>query len=359
MELVFQKEIKPKNKKLTLKNSENNITTKIKQEMDISKMNKNELLQKCKELGIKNYSSKNKSQLIEVINNKTNSVSTDVIASDQNTIISNNSQKNIKSTLHLKPLIKWSGGKSDEIKQFEKHLPEGFDTYIEPFIGGGSLYFHLSPQKAVISDVHKDLIDFYKCVGEGKSSEIHDFMLNNPNNEETYYKIRDQMKINNTLDNANRFYYQRKTCFRGMLRYNKDGKFNIPFGKYKTINYSDLQNKEYEHLLARTDILNESFENVFEKYNDENNFMFLDPPYDSEFTDYGYCKFGKVEQQKLADKFKQTKIKCLMIIGKTKFIEDLYKDYIVDEYEKKYRFKLYDGRIGDEINAKHLVIKNF
>jgi DNA adenine methylase len=87
--------------------------------------------------------------------------------------------------------------------------------------------------------------------------------------------------------------------------------------------------------------------------------MFLDPPYDSEFTDYGYCKFGKEEQIKLADLFKQTKIKCLMIIGKTPFIEDLYKDYIVDEYDKKYRFKLYAGRVGDEINTKHLVIKNY
>ena len=87
--------------------------------------------------------------------------------------------------------------------------------------------------------------------------------------------------------------------------------------------------------------------------------MFLDPPYDSEFTDYGYCCFGKDEHRKLATCFKETKIKCLMIIGKTDFIEELYKDYIVEEYDKKYKFKLYAGRIGDEINTKHLVIKNY
>ena len=144
-----------------------------------------------------------------------------------------------------------------------------------------------------------------------------------------------------------------------MLRYNKKGKFNIPFGRYKTINYSDLQNGAYEALLARTQVLNTSFEHVFENYNDENHFMFLDPPYDSEFTDYGYCQFGKKEQEKLAKCFKETKIKCLMIIGSTDFIKDLYKDYIVDEYDKNYRFKLYDGRVGDEINTKHLVIKNY
>jgi DNA adenine methylase len=184
-------------------------------------------------------------------------------------------------------------------------------------------------------------------------------MLNNKNDEETYYNIRDKMVINNSLDIAKRFYYQRKTCFRGMLRYNKFGKFNIPFGKYKTINFSQLQNKEYEDLLKRTEIINTGFEYIFENYNDENNFMFLDPPYDSEFTDYGYCQFGKEEQKKLAKLFKETKIKCLMVIGKTPFIEELYKDYIIEEYEKKYKFKLYAGRIGDEINTKHLIIKNF
>ena len=87
--------------------------------------------------------------------------------------------------------------------------------------------------------------------------------------------------------------------------------------------------------------------------------MFLDPPYDSEFTDYGYCQFGKKEHEKLAQYFKETKIKCLMVIGKTDFIKELYKDFIVDEYDKKYKFKLYQGRIGDEINTKHLIIKNY
>jgi DNA adenine methylase len=184
-------------------------------------------------------------------------------------------------------------------------------------------------------------------------------MENSPNDEATYYNIRDTMVMNDPLDIAKRFYYQRKTCFRGMLRYNKDKKFNIPFGRYKTINYTELLNKDYETLLNRTEIYNERFEVIFEKYNDETNFMFLDPPYDSEFTDYGYCQFGKEEQHKLASLFKTTKIKCLMIIGKTKFIEELYSGYIVAEYDKKYKFKLYNNRIGNEINTKHLIIKNY
>jgi len=257
----------------------------------------------------------------------------------------------------MKPLIKWSGGKGDEIKMFEKYFPV-YTTYLEAFVGGGSLFFYLNPMKAIINDVHNELIDLYKNIGLGKGRDIFQFMEENPNDEPTYYKIR-EMEINDTLDSAKQFYYQRKTCFRGMLRYNKKGKFNIPFGRYKTINYNELINKDYETLLARTEILNKSFEYLFENYNDENNFMFLDPPYDSEFIDYGYCKFGKDEHKKLALLFKNTKIKCLMIIGKTNFIEELYKDYIVDEYDKKYRFKLYNNRIGNEINKKHLIIKNY
>ena len=312
-----------------------------------------ELIAICKEKGIKGYSNKKKAGIIQLLQSTTIRKSVDETIQP---IVHTSKSKNKGQ---IKPIIKWSGGKGDEISLFEMHIPIKYDTYIEPFIGGGALFFKLAPKKAVISDVHTELIDLYNSIGQGNANEIYKFMEQSPNDEDTYYKIRDEMVIHNKLDNAKRFYYQRKTCFRGMLRYNKSGKFNIPFGRYKNCNYSELQNKEYEILLARTTVLCKSFEYVFENYNDENNFMFLDPPYDSEFTDYGYCQFGKKEQETLAKKFKETKIKCLMVIGKTPFIEELYKGFIVDEYDKKYRFKLYDGRIGDEINTKHLIIKNY
>ncbi len=278
---------------------------------------------------------------------------------NNNIIENNNNIENNIIITSLKPIIKWSGGKTDEIKLFKQYFPSNYNIYLEPFIGGGSVYFYIAPNRAVISDVHSELIDLYQNIKDGKSNEIIAFMDENKNDEDTYYNIRDNMIINNSLDSAKRFYYQRKICFRGMMRYNKNGKFNIPFGKYKTINYEDLKNKKYKELLQNTEILNKDYEYIFQNYNDENNFMFLDPPYDSEFTDYGYCKFGKEEHIKLANLFKETKIKCLMIIGNTKFINDLYKDYIVDKYKKNYKFKLYSGRIGDEINIEHLIIKNY
>ena len=294
----------------------------------------------CKEHGVKGYSGKNREDLLKLVEGL------------------KIKETPITKCLHLKPLVKWSGGKGDEIKQFEKYIPP-FETYLEPFVGGGSLFFHLSPPKAVISDVHTELIDLYQSIGQGKAPEIYDFMKSHPNDDATYYQVRDGFEVVTPLDRAKRFYYQRKTCFRGMLRYNRDGKFNIPFGRYKTIGFEDLKNPGYPALLGRTTILNTGFETIFRDYNDPKNFMFLDPPYDSEFTDYGYCQFTRVEQEALAKCFKETQIKCLMVIGKTPFIEALYKGYIVEEYAKQYKFKLYAGRIGDEINTTHLVIKNY
>lgn len=298
----------------------------------------------CKEHGVKGYSGKNREDLLKLVEGLK------IKDKDKDT--------STAQCLHLKPLVKWSGGKGDEIKQFEKYIPP-FETYLEPFVGGGSLFFHLSPPKAVISDVHTELIDLYQSIGQGKAPEIYDFMKAHPNDDATYYQVRDGFEVVSPLDRAKRFYYQRKTCFRGMLRYNRDGKFNIPFGRYKSIGFEDLKNPGYPALLGRTTILNTGFETIFRDYNDPKNFMFLDPPYDSEFTDYGYCQFTRVEQEALAKCFKETQIKCLMVIGKTPFIEALYKGYIVEEYAKQYKFKLYAGRIGDEINTTHLVIKNY
>jgi len=328
------------------------ITSESKKQ-SLTQLSKAELLEKCAELGIIKVKSKTKAALIALIDGHTVVGMPDVEGKEEGT------KECVKVNKAICPLIKWSGGKSDEIKQFAKYLPLDYDTYLEPFIGGGSVYFHMAPAKAVISDVHTELIDLYQSIKNGHAQEIHQFMTLHPNNEATYYQVRDKMVINCSLDNAKRFYYLRKTCFRGMLRYNKQGKFNIPFGRYDKINYSELLNLNYHQLLAQTEIFKTGFEYIFENYNNPSNFMFLDPPYDSEFTDYGYCQFGKEDQKRLAACFKSTKIRCLMIIGKTDFIVDLYKDYIVDSYKKNYKFKLYAGRIGSEINTEHLVIKNY
>ena len=259
----------------------------------------------------------------------------------------------------MKPLVKWSGGKGREIKLFKQFYPKDFKRYIEPFVGGGAVYFDLEHNDNAINDVHIDLINFYKQIKLGNAKRIYDLMSQYPNEEKTYYIVRDVFKPKDEIEQAFVFFYLRKTCFRGMLRYNKSGKFNIPYGRYKTYNFDILLEPEYTSLLQNTEIHLLGFEEVFNIYNGVDNFIFLDPPYDSTFTDYGYCQFGKEDHIRLAECFKSSKSKCLMIIGETDFINDLYEGYIETKFHKKYAFKIYDGRVGDEIDNYHLVIKNY
>ena len=152
----------------------------------------------------------------------------------------------------MRPIVKWSGGKKDEIKHFHHFIPSDISTYVEPFFGGGALFFHIEPKKAIVSDVHKELVDFYHSLKNGEGEEIYNFLKENPNTEDVYYRIRDEFEIKSPLDNAKRFFYLRKTCFRGMLRYNRNGKFNIPYGRYKTFNFEELKDEKYKNIFNGT-----------------------------------------------------------------------------------------------------------
>ena len=253
-------------------------------------------------------------------------------------------------------MFTWVGGKRNEIKHFIQHVPTDIDTYLEPFVGGGAMYFHMNHTKNVINDVHTELIDFYQSIKNDEINEIHNFMSDQDFDQVSYFKVRDDMEINSKLDNAKRFYYLRKTCFRGMLRYDKKGKFNVCHNHKGDISFKDLQNKNYVDLLKNTTILNGDFEDIFKNYNDPKNFMFLDPPYDCKLSSYGYSKFEKAEHEKLAAIFKMTSIRCLMIIGKTDFISNLYSGYIVEEYDKRYDFSNIHKKNNSAI---HLIIKNY
>ena len=270
----------------------------------------------------------------------------------------------------LKPLCKWSGGKRDEIKFFKKYYPSDFQRFIEPFAGGAAVYFDLNFSGSnVINDIHPELVNFYRQMSLGYSKEIHDIISRYGTSEKDYYIVRGggkklsegdiPFRPQTDIEKAAQFFYLRKTCFRGMLRYNSKGEFNIPWGKYKTVNFSELLNENYSNLLSRTEIMEGDYTKVFEKYNGPENFYFIDQPYDSVFNDYGFDNFDRQKQIELSEIFKNTKSKCLMVVGGSDFIRELYDGYIKFEYPKKYSFKIYGGRVGDEINLNHLVITNF
>ena len=181
----------------------------------------------------------------------------------------------------LKPLCKWSGGKRDEIKLFKSFYPENFERYVEPFAGGAAVYFDLNFEgENVINDIHPDLINFYKQIKNGNANQIYNIVSSWGKGELDYYFVRgggkklpkdsQVFKPTNDIEKAAQFIYLRRSCFRGMIRYNSHGGFNVPWGKYKTLNFDDLLNPKYTELLQRTVIMEGDYKNVF----DYQNFIF-------------------------------------------------------------------------------------
>jgi DNA adenine methylase len=259
--------------------------------------------------------------------------------------------------MNLKPLFKWAGSKYSEIPSFCNFFPENFDKYIEPFVGGGSVFFHINKPNSIICDNNVELINFYKQLANGNAEKIAKLCESFGENEDDYYRMRDDYVATNDLDRAAKYFYILKTCYRGMTRYNKKGKFNIPWGRYKNVNFREIISDEHEKLLKSTTIISGNYSQAME-HATENSFAFFDPPYDSEFKNY-FLPFGKEEHIKLADDFKNSKCCSMMVIAKTEFINSLYKDYIIHEYDKSYRFRITKKRVAKEqLEVKHLVIVN-
>lgn len=143
-----------------------------------------------------------------------------------------------------------------------------------------------------------------------------------------------------------------------MIRYNANGEFNVPFGRYKYLNTQSVS-CAHSRLLQRAELFNTDYSEVFNLCR-ENDFVFLDPPYDCVFSDYGNEAykdgFNEDSHKRLANDFINLPCKTLMVIGRTALTEELYKNYIVEEYEKHYAVNI---RNRFKANAKHIVVANF
>lgn len=283
----------------------------------------------------------------------------------------------------MKPLIKYRGGKSKEIPHIIEHIPQYSGRYIEPFFGGGALYFHLEPKKAIINDLNSKLIAFYNGVKlnysilrteldeieriyEENRRQFDKLKAKTPNervedkNEEFYYQLRDM--FNDTAEkkytDALLYFFINKTAYSGMIRYNAKGEFNVPFGRYQHLNTS-LVTQQHSKLLASTEIFNEDYKAVFNMA-EKDDFMFLDPPYDCVFSDYGNEEykngFDDTCHIALADDFRNLKCKALLVIGRTPLTERLYGDMIIDEYAKTYAVNI---RNRFKSATTHILVANY
>ena len=150
-----------------------------------------------------------------------------------------------------KPFVKWAGGKRQIIDKLKFYAPNEFNTYYEPFVGGGALLFELSPRSAVINDCNKELMNVYVCLKDAKKFDAMCRELNHHeanHSEEYYYQIRnldrDKAKFNRLPDykRAARTIYLNKACFNGLYRVNSKNEFNVPFGKKTSVNTYEGQN---------------------------------------------------------------------------------------------------------------------
>jgi DNA adenine methylase len=286
-------------------------------------------------------------------------------------------------SIGLKPLIKYRGGKSKEFVHYEKFIPHDYETYYEPFVGGGATFFKLMPRKAVIGDINEPLINFYRDVRDRfdelskelaaiqaiyeknqfayreKKKKDPDKRIPNAN-EEFYYYLRDQYNglAKATYSRAALYFFINKTSYSGMIRYNAQGHFNVPFGRYENFNTA-LVTKEHSLLLQRTELLCADYEESFKRAG-KGDFMYLDPPYDCIFNDYGNQQlangFDEAEHRRLAKLFRKLNCRAMMVIGHTPLTEELYGDLVKAEYAKDYAVNI---RNRFHSQATHFVVTNY
>ena len=367
----------------------------------------------------------------------------------------------------MNPIIKWPGGKSREIDQIYHLIPK-FHRYVEPFFGGGALFFHLAPPQAAVNDLSADLMDFYrlvqaqdvallstlKAISKTFQGVIHalsreaDTLLElftdleegilleaqlepavamllsrlgkagfDPKlvwDPEGFYSCLQKNAVDKyvrTLKNhkarpfsredltenlitgfaagyyvyfrgvynelalgrkaspspgfrAAVFYFVREYCYGSMFRYNSAGEFNIPYGGM-SYNRKDMDAKigymfsrETRRVFRDTRLCCMDFEAFLREIEiDEGDFLFLDPPYDTEFSDYEGRPFHKDDQARLAEVLKETPAKFLLIIKNTPYIRSLYeKDFYIHSFDKQYT---YNVRSRNQRDVEHLIITNY
>ena len=262
----------------------------------------------------------------------------------------------IKVDLDVKPILKWVGGKRElipEIKKYYENLK--FDKYIEPFFGGGAVYLDIikkfgdkKNKDSIINDINGDLIEMYRNI-KTNPDEILKYCssLELDYKKYGYYFIRDRFNgiiIDNQLfkykgiERSSSLILLNRTCFNGLYRVNKSGKFNVPTGSYKNPKIIDENNLYYlfDKLPLVENILNVEFDKI--KKIKKNDLVYFDPPYHpisttSSFTDYS-GSFGEKEQLRLRDYFKELDEKGVYVIlsnSSSEFIKEIYKDFKIDE----------------------------
>ncbi len=255
----------------------------------------------------------------------------------------------IRSQCAPRPFLKWAGGKTQLLQQYQELLPKRFQNYYEPFLGGGAVFFHLyetqkPPVKSFLMDVNLELINVYRCVKDDVQGLIdHLHIHRSQHSKDYYYGVRGKHVLpefwfenGNNVERAARFIYLNKTCFNGLYRENSKGQFNVPMGSYKKppILDADLL-QAASSALQNASIEAQSFEVIAEHATTAKDFVYFDPPYfpisdTSKFTAYSRDAFTTEDQIRLRDTFAtlaKRRVKVMLSNSDCPFVRDLYQDF--------------------------------
>ena len=272
----------------------------------------------------------------------------------------------------VKPFVKWAGGKTSLIPQITKYFPfelknGKIEKYIEPFVGGGAVLIDIlqkyDVKQAYAFDINKDLINCYNVIKykvedliqklDKKEKEF--LSLEIDGRQKCFYNIRTKYNsyfLNTELDveRASEFIFLNRTCFNGLYRVNKSGKFNVPFGKYKNPTICDSRNLSNLSILFKNTIFKYGDYKESESLIDENTFVYFDPPYrplsvTSGFTSYTKEDFNDENQKELAKYYNKLNVKNakLMLSNSNPknidenddFFENIYKGFNINEVSAK------------------------
>lgn len=258
-----------------------------------------------------------------------------------------------------KPLLKWAGGKSQMLGDIIPLIPNNYGRYIEPFVGGGALFFALAPEGGIIADSNPELVNLYQTVADNVEGIIAHLSLLT-NTEEIFYKVRalDWTKLSKDQAAA-RTIFLNKTCFNGLYRVNKSGGFNVPFGRYKNPRLVDEEAlRAASTLLKQTTIVHGDYKTVLYEHAQPGDFIFLDPPYlpISEYSDFKrYTKeqFYEEDHVELAEEVHRLhELGCHVILTNSNhpLVHEQYAKFKIDVIQtKRYISCNAKGRTGEDV----------
>lgn len=258
-----------------------------------------------------------------------------------------------------KPVVKWAGGKGQMLNIIRQRIPNYTGKYIEPFVGGGAVFFDQAPENAVISDANSELINLYKVIANDPSDLIQALSVYKYD-KDMYYRVRAQKPDKlGSVGAAARMIYLNKTGFNGLYRVNKKGEFNVPFGRYKNPKIVDSTNLyNASAVLKKATLISGDYLDILHKYAKPGDFIFLDPPYMpiseySDFKRYTKDQFGLDDQKKLAAEVERlSNLGCFVMLTNSNhpYIVDLYKNYNMQVFETRRMINSKSGkRKGQDI----------